>query len=226
MIRLWFLLFIGLGGMAILLWLGTWQLQRLSWKEGVLAQINARIAAAPVDLPSDLDPERDRYLPVQTSGRFEGAPIRVLASMKQVGAVHRLIAPFVTGSGRRILVDVGWIPANTPPQPMPQEQMEIIGNLHWPRETDGFTPEPDLNANLWFARDVPDMASALDTEPTLIVLRDLPETGLQSTPMPVDTVGIPNDHLQYAITWFSLAAIWGGMSLLFEVRTRRKQKEG
>ncbi len=85
---------------------------------------------------------------------------------------------------------------------------------------DGYTPEPDREAELWFARDVPAMAAALDTEPVLIVRRaggELPGV----TPWPVDTAGIPNDHLEYAITWFSLAAIWLAMTGFLVYRMRK-----
>ena len=59
------------------------------------------------------------------------------------------------------------------------------------------------------------MAEALDTRPILVVRRDAPQLGGPLSPLPVDTSAIPNDHLQYAVTWFSLAAIWAGMSLYF-----------
>ena len=50
-------------------------------------------------------------------------------------------------------------------------------------------------------------------------------TELADTPLPVDTAAIPNDHLQYAITWFSLAAIWIAMSIAFILRARRAPKK-
>ncbi|HCT33990.1 MAG TPA: SURF1 family protein, partial [Sulfitobacter sp.] len=99
----------------------------------------------------------------------------------------------------------------------------VTGNLQWPRETDSFTPEADLKGNIWFARDVPDMAQTLGTEPVLLVARSSTPQPAGISPLPVDTARIPNDHLQYAITWFSLAAIWLGMSLFF-LRRRRAPK--
>ncbi len=57
------------------------------------------------------------------------------------------------------------------------------------------------------------MAAALDTEPVLIVAREA-DRRRGRAPLPVDTAGIPNDHLQYAITWFALAVVWAGMTLL------------
>jgi surfeit locus 1 family protein len=64
------------------------------------------------------------------------------------------------------------------------------------------------------------MAAALGTEPVLIVART--DTGDGITPLPVDTAGIPNNHLNYALTWFCLAAVWLGMTLLLLWRIRRR----
>ena len=225
--RVAFALLIGGGGLAILLALGIWQVQRLAWKQDLLAGIEARIAADPVPLPESPSPEADRYLPVTVAGTFADGPrARMLASRRQIGAVYRHIVPFQTVDGSRILVDLGWTPVDTALPDLPDGPMTLAGNLDWPREADGFTPAPDLDAELWYARDVPAMAEVLDTRPILLILRESPQSDLGVTPWPVDTTGIPNDHMQYALTWFSLAAIWVGMTLLFVLRTRRKAKEG
>lgn len=212
---------IGLGGVAVLLSLGTWQVQRLGWKQAMLSEIETRIAAAPVTLPAAPDAERDQYLPVTAEGRIEGEPLQVLTSRKNVGAGHRLVVPFETGD-RRVLLDLGFVAQGAPMPELPAGQLAVTGNLHWPDERDGFTPDPDMSARLWFARDVPAMAATLDTEPLLIVRRggdDIP--GI--TPWPVDTTGIPNDHLGYAITWFSLAAIWLAMTGVLVYRMRKPE---
>ncbi|MCV6586282.1 MAG: SURF1 family protein [Marinibacterium sp.] len=216
--RLLFLLIFGLTGAAILVSLGVWQLQRLSWKQGVLAEIESRIADAPAALPSDPVPHRDRYMPVEVTGRIAPGELHVLVSIKRVGPGYRVIAPMVLGDGRRILIDRGFVPETAKDAPRSTGPATITGNLHWPRETDGFTPDPDLGRNLWFARDVPAMAAALDTDDILVIARTVTDAGV--TPLPVDTAGIPNDHLQYAITWFSLAAIWVAMTAFFLTRSR------
>ena len=115
-----------------------------------------------------------------------------------------------------ILVDTGGIPDGIAALPAPPKgPVTLVGNLDNPNEADGFTPAPELDTNIWFARDVPAMARTLDTKPVLVVLRDVLETGGDVTPWPVDTKNIPNDHLQYAITWFSLSAIWLAMTAIF-----------
>lgn len=220
--RALFLIIIGLGGAAILVGLGVWQIQRLAWKEGVIAEIDARILDAPVALPADPDPEVDAYLPVTVTGRLTGDTLRVLVSQKDIGAGYRLITALESGAGR-VLIDRGFVPVDAPDIAPPEGEVTVTGNLQWPQETDSFTPEPDLAGNIWFARDVPVMAEALSTRPVLVVARALTPAETAVTPFPVDTSRIPNDHLQYAITWFSLAAIWLGMSLLFFLRRRRGQ---
>jgi surfeit locus 1 family protein len=70
---------------------------------------------------------------------------------------------------------------------MHEGTVTVTGNLHWPEEVDGFTPEPDLARNIWYARDVDALAAHLGTEPVLIVARDLSVSDDPVTPLPVDT---------------------------------------
>ncbi len=221
-----FFLIFGLGGAAILISLGVWQIQRLAWKEGVIADIDARIAADPVPLPADPDPVRDAYLPVTATGTPGDAYLRVLVSQKQIGAGYRIIRALRTDGGS-VLLDQGFLPADATIDAMtPDAELTVVGNLRWPQETDSFTPPPDLAENIWFARDVPAMADALGTRPILVVQREAPETPGAITPLPVDTAAIPNDHLQYAITWFSLAAIWMAMTVFFLRRPTARPTQG
>lgn len=215
-------LLFGLIGCAILIALGTWQVQRLDWKRGILADIEARIVAAPVALPAEPDPDAHRYLPVAVTGQTTDQEIRVLVSRKQIGAGYRIIAAFESADGRRILIDRGFLREADYGIPRPPAEMQIIGNLHWPDEVDSYTPPPDLGRDIWFARDVSAMAEALGTEPVLVVVREASASVPGLEPMPVDTSGVPNDHLQYAITWYSLAAVWAGMTLFLLWRIRRR----
>ncbi|MEM1130601.1 MAG: SURF1 family protein [Pseudomonadota bacterium] len=212
---------LGLAGTAILVALGVWQLQRLEWKQGVLSQIEARIGSAPVALPDMPEPGRDTYLPVQVSGETGENEILVQASRKLVGPGFRVIVPFETG-GRRILLDRGFISAADRDAARPPVALTVLGNLHWPDEVDGFTPDPDREAMLWFARDVDQMAEALGTEPVLLIARVVEPSDPKISPLPIDTAGIPNNHLEYAITWFLLAIVWAGMTVYLLVRIRRQ----
>jgi surfeit locus 1 family protein len=214
---------LGVGGVAILLALGFWQLRRLDWKETVLAQIEAQMLAAPTELPASagLDPEAARYQPVKAVGRTTGAEILVLSGNAGLGPGYEVVSGFETATGRRILLDRGFVADGARRDPRPAVALSVSGNLHWPQEADAYTPPPDIGEGIWFARDVPLMAAALGTEPLMIVVRQFEGDGQGIVPVPVDTDAIPNDHLHYAITWFSLAMVWAGMTVFLLWRIRQ-----
>ena len=228
-------LLIGVLGVSILCFLGAWQVQRLAWKEGLIAEIEARINAEPVPLPEALDPERDAFLRVVLTGRLEKAELDVMSSIKNVGPGFRIIAPMELGQGaeaigRRVLVDLGFVPEkwknllDRPQSVRMQKRLfrdEVIGLVHWPNEVDSFTPPPDEARGIWFARDVDAMAAALGTEPVLVIAQRHPD-GELPLPRPPG-VDLPNNHLEYAITWFGLAFVWAIMSIVWlrsEIRRR------
>lgn len=220
-------LMIGLIGAGILIGLGVWQVQRLAWKEDILATIEARLSAEPAGLPADPDPVADKYLPVSLEGVLAGPELHVLVGAKDLGAGYRVIQGLETG-GRRIMVDRGLVPLEAKDAPRPGGAVSLTGNLHWPEEIDSYTPEPDAERGIWFARDVPAMAAGLETEPVLLIVRrQEPVPQADITALPVDTAAISNNHLQYAITWFSLAALWLVMTgyLMWRV-TRPRETRG
>ena len=215
-------LVIGALGTAILLALGVWQLQRLEWKEGLIAEIESRLAAETVPIPLDPDPAEDRFLRVAVEGRLgDGAAYR-LTTMRPHGPGFDVIVPVVTEEGRRVLADLGYIEegrkgAVLPPAGTP---VSLTGALFWPDDP-GSAPAPDLERNIWFARDVGRMAERLGTEPILVVagrhdLGDLPLAERIGH-------GLPNDHFGYAMTWFSLAAVWAVMSGALARRVARRR---
>ncbi|MFY0679297.1 MAG: SURF1 family protein [Thalassovita sp.] len=221
-------LIFGLFGAVVLIALGTWQVQRLQWKQSVLADIQARIDAPAVALPSEITPDQDRYLPVAVRGHLEEPTLRVLVSHRTYGAGYRLISA-LDMDGRRILVDRGFVANEAPRVALPDARVEFTGNLHWPQERDGFTPDNDLEANIWFARDVPAMAAALNTQEVLVIARTRSFEDGPVIPLPVGIEGIPNDHLEYVVTWYGLAAVWLVMLGLFLWRmykTTRKPAKG
>lgn len=219
--RYLFPLVIGISGAAILISLGLWQMRRLEWKLDYLSQIEARIGGAPVALPDTVS-EADLYLPVTLTGQFAGPTVQVLVSQKQVGAGHLQITALDLGD-RKVLVDRGFRPLVAADARVPQGTVTVTGNVYWPDRIDSFTPEPEPANNLWFVRDVPALAEHLGTEPILVVARELSQPDPGVTPLPIDTSGVPNDHLEYAITWFGLATVWLGMTALLLWRIRLKK---
>jgi surfeit locus 1 family protein len=230
----------GIVGVAILLSLGFWQLRRLEWKEAILAEIAGRLAAEPVAVPPDATPGADQYLRVRATGTLDSGELHVYTSVPQRGVGYRVIAPMTLADGRRVLLDRGFVPIGDKDAARPPGPIAVTGSLAWPQETDRFTSDPDRAKNIWFARDVPQMAAALETAPVMIVVAESAAAGApgarpvsqpasqpvsqpasQPIPQPV-TVNIPNDHLQYAITWFLLAIVWTLMTgyLLYRIKRR------
>ena len=210
----------GVAGVAILVWLGAWQLHRLEWKTAILERIETRLAAAPVPVPAAPDREADADLKVDARGRLEPGELHVYTSAPQRGVGYRVIAPLALEDGRRVLVDRGFVPIAAKDAARPTGPITVVGNLAWPQETDGWTSPPDREENIWFARDVPLMAEALGTAPVMIVA-SASDDPMAPVPMPV-TVNIPNNHLGYAITWFGLAMVWAVMTgyLLWRIKRR------
>lgn len=223
-----FPILLGLAGCAVLISLGIWQMQRLQWKTAILDEIDSRITAAPVALPAAPTEDTDKYLPVTVSGALTGNPVFVLVTPEGYGPGYRYIQALQTDSAT-ILVDMGWVPLDQlGRQPANVRRLNITGNLHWPDDKDDWTPDPDP-AGIWFARDVPDMSAALNTAPIMVIAREYEVTQLVSPlqeqpfrPLPLDTSVVKNDHLNYAITWFSLALVWALMTLFLIFRIRQK----
>lgn len=211
-----------LAGLAVFISLGVWQVHRLEWKTALLADIESRIHAAPVALPASPDPVRDRYLPVRLEGEMGSEELHVLVSSQDWGPGFRIISPFTSDDGRRVLVDRGFVPDNQRDAKRPPGPTALTGNLYWPDDRDSFTPEDDPAGNWWYARDIGAMSARLGTEPVLVVLRESSDSAVR--PWPVGPEGIRNKHLEYAITWFGLAATWVGMTGFALWRIRRRNK--
>lgn len=214
-----FAVVLGLAGVGVLGALGVWQLQRLAWKQDIIAGAEAMLRDAPVALPATLDPVADRYRAVTATGRFTGEEAHVLTSTRERGPGFLVIAAFETG-GRRILVDRGFVPETEKTTPRPPRAADVVGNLAWPDDVNASTPPYDAGRAIWYGRDLGGIAALLGTEPVLVIARA--DTGDGITPQPVTTAGFRNDHFNYAVTWFSLAAVWLGMTvyLLWRIRAR------
>lgn len=211
----------GVVGVAVLMSLGFWQMRRMEEKRVYLDEIAVRIGNAPIPLPAVPEEGPHKFQAVFAEGRFTGEYLEVLAGQKGASPGVLVIEAFALPDGRRIMVQRGFIAEEARAVPRAPHDAKVEGNLHWPQDTNSFTPPPDEKTGLWFARDVPAMAARLKTEPTLIIASQPTGDGIE--PMPVDTSGIPNDHWGYAIQWFLLAATWAGMTvfLLWRIRTRK-----
>lgn len=219
--RYLFPMILGVVGCAVLIYLGLWQLDRRAWKEDMLADITAGIQADPVPLPDAIDPSM-KYLPVTVSGTTTGAEIDVLSHTREQGAGYQIVSRFVTDDGRAILLDRGFVPQEARRIDRPPVRLQVTGNLHWPQDASSSTPAPNMDENIWFARDVDAMALTLDTLPVLVVASAVEGDNQGARPLPVAIEGIPNNHLSYAVQWFLIAATWAVMTLALIWRIRQR----
>ena len=103
------------------------------------------------------------------------------------------------------------------------EDGKISGNIFFPNETDTFTPEPNLIKNIWFSRDLEKMSNYLNTKPILVILSSkVNDKSIVTTPLSPNFI---NNHLQYAITWFSMALAWLFMSIYLIIRLVSNHKK-
>lgn len=230
-------------GIAILVGLGAWQLDRLKWKEELIAKVTARLAGPPA---SGL-PARDRW-PQLSQDDLEFR--RVIVPVEFVPNEEALVytsgsafRPDVSGpgywvftparlpGGSTIIVNRGFIPfdkrdPSTRRDSMPPRgTIDITGMMRWPEQRGLFTPADDPKANVWYVRDARAIAQAKEWGPTAPFFVDMeapnPPSGTPRAGPHV--VKLTNNHLQYAVTWFGLALVLLGVYVAW-LRSRRRPR--
>jgi surfeit locus 1 family protein len=202
---------------AVLLMLGlsVWQLERLQWKTALIAERTERTHAAPVALPKDGDDlAAAEFRHVALQGSFLHDRELLLAARSHLGvAGYHIVTPFRLDDGTTVLVDRGWVPDNRK-DPKTREQGQLAGTvtvdglIRRPVAQGWLVPDNEPGHNIWFWFDLPAMARhAGITGPLAPVYVDAAKTPIPGGyPLGGETrIELPNDHLQYAITWFLLA---------------------
>ncbi len=224
---------------AMLMGLGFWQVERLHWKENLLASIDARIHAPPAPLApamqwaalaaGDFD-----YAHVSVSGTFEsGAEALIFRSSGGVaGALAQpgywVMTPFHPGSGGTLLINRGFIPLDKKADrgrvaALPAGETTVTGLLRPPEERNPFTPADSPDKGEWYTRDPIAIATALQLGAAApFSLDEDAHPAASGLPAGGATVfDIPNNHLSYAVTWFGLAATLLGVVSVFTWRRAR-----
>ena len=227
--------------------LAVWQLERREWKWSILDRIAANQAAAPVTLDDLLkgEPLAHEYGRVKLSGTFMNDREFYLAarSLKDNVGMH-VITPVRTDDGRIVLFDRGWIPsAKKDPAARAASRIDghvdLVGIVRRTQKKPYFAPDNDPAKDFWFTVDVPLMRKMAGGTPDpkldsfFLDADATPNAG--GVPIGGQThLDIPNDHLQYAITWFLiglalvgvyLAYHWENGRLAVNGRTKTKVKD-
>ncbi len=241
--------------LAILLSLGTWQLQRRGEKEATLAALTRGIDATPLAVAA-ADLRRLSVLPpgrpatagalgeltrIRIEGSFldiPGLPVRATLPSNTRGAVTGGIgffwmSPLRLDDGSILFVNRGFVPTGAdfrpPTIPTPQGRQTIVGLLRAPEQRQMFTPADIPAKREFFIRDPETMARALDLDPALVAPLFVDAERASATdatpPVGIDAremiARIPNNHLQYAVTWFGLALTLIGVYAAFAMSRLR-----
>jgi cytochrome oxidase assembly protein ShyY1 len=228
--------------------LGLWQLQRRVDKHALIAALDERLAGSPEALPqpsqwSALTPARDEFRRVSFTATFARLPdVMVYSSGSAVrgdvsGPGTWAFLPAQLPGGETVVVNAGFV-QNTMQDRAQQDRavgrlitgqpLKFTGYLRFPDAAGALTPREDVAKRLWFTRDHQAMARALGWNadgkmlaPFYIDLESpTPESGI---PKPgALSVHLKDDHLQYAVTWFGLAAV---MAIAFAVWWRAQRRE-
>jgi surfeit locus 1 family protein len=214
---------------AILVGLGVWQLERLQWKLGLIAEVNGHMTAPPVSLAAILKmpPDEAQYRRVALNGRFDNkAEAYVFTTGPEGEAAYHVLTPFETDDGHTLLVDRGYIPKDKldpATRVAPEGETRVVGVWRVPDAPGAFTPAPDLAHRTWYARDLAGIAAADRIKlvaPVLVEAGPAPNPG--GWPKGGQTVvSFRNQHLSYAITWFGLAAGLIGVYLAYHMSKGR-----
>ncbi|WP_187331210.1 MULTISPECIES: SURF1 family protein [unclassified Mesorhizobium] len=233
------LLILGMALFAVLIGLGTWQVQRLHWKEGLLQTIEQRTHSAPRPLAElekqfaatgDVD-----YTPVTVTGTFLHLGERHFFATWEGASGFDVFTPLQLDDGRFVLVNRGFVPydlkdAAKRPQGEVAGKVTITGLARNPLagKPSMMLPDNDVQKNIFYWKDRDAMAASAGLPagaglvPFFIDADKTPNPG--GLPVGgVTIIDLPNSHLQYAVTWYGLAAALAGV-LLF--RLRRPAKAG
>jgi len=190
--------------LAVLVGLGVWQLERRAWKLGLLAEFARSETEPAVPLTDGPRP----FMKVRIEGRFRddlaatyGADVRDTPRGSVLG--EQLLVPLERADGRPILVDRGWVPGAARPS-APSGIVGVEGYVRPPDRPGWFSPADAIDKRQFYTLDPVRIGAALGLPAvapfTLVVL------GPPGMPDPAHGLPRPpNDHLTYAITWFSLA---------------------
>jgi surfeit locus 1 family protein len=231
-----------LAGLAILVSLGNWQMRRLAWKEGLIAAIAERKGAAPVSV-SEVEWRAKaggdiEYTRVKAAGRLlNDKELHLYAFDEKLGPGYQVITPLLQADGSVVLVNRGYVPQDLKDPATRQAgqltgDVEIIGLARRPGAKGTFDPDNDAAKNIWYWRDLVGMAAAAvgthgpRTVPFFIDAEAAPEPPGGWPKGGVTRLELPNRHLEYALTWYGLAAALAAVFAAFAITRWRQPAQG
>jgi len=214
--------------LLVLIGLGVWQIQRLHEKQALLASIAERMTApeAPLADVLRLPVSETEWRHVRARGRFlNDKEAYVHAIEPEFGLGVHVLTPFQMDEGGVVLVDRGFVPLSLrPPDTRSAGQLEgevdVSGIVRLAGERNMFTPAADERERTWYWRDPKGIAEAsgVEVRAPVVIVADQPANPGGVPRFTGYRVDIPNNHLQYALTWFLLAL---GLVVIYAVYVRQ-----
>ena len=226
--------------LVLCLALSVWQMERREWKRDILDRIAANQSAMPIALDALLsggDPLRREYGKVAVSGTFLHDKEYHLAARSRGNDVGiQVVTPLRTDKGQIVLFDRGWVPSEKKDQAKRAEgqiagPVKLVGVVRRTQIQRQFAPDNVPDKNVWFTVDVPLMRKLAGGRPDPALDTFFLEADTNRNPggLPIGgqtQLDIPNDHLQYAITWFLLALALIGVYLSYHWENGRLTVNG
>ncbi|CAB3666385.1 hypothetical protein LMG3458_00862 [Achromobacter deleyi] len=231
--------------------LGTWQVHRLAWKQGLIAQVDQRAHAAPTPAPTRADwaalnSDNAEYRRVSASGVYQYDKQTLVQAATELGSGYWVMTPLqLADGGGTVLVNRGfvlpeWRKSQAAGQAQAQAEaaaapVQVTGLLRMGEPGSGFLRNNDPASNLWYSRDLPAIAAARgltasDVAPYFIDADAAPGAARDPAKAPVAGLTVltfPNNHLVYAITWYALAAmIIVGAAIVVREERRLRGRRG
>ncbi|UXN70989.1 SURF1 family protein [Devosia neptuniae] len=194
--------------------LGVWQLERLAWKTALIAAVDERVHADPIDAGdpafwSSFNPDADEYRHASVTGHFDNTRETLVQAVTAYGGGFWVLTPLVTQNGT-VLVNRGFVPPDRrdpATRDAPQGDVTITGLLRVSEPGGAFLRNNDPASDRWFSRDVTAIATAKNLSPIAPFFLDA-ERDSDAYPIGGLTVlTFSNNHLIYALTWFALSAM-------------------
>lgn len=215
--RAWPAIAAALSGVVLLCALGAWQIQRLQWKQALITQLEERRHGVPIRL-ADAVQRRAKgdavdFLKVSVSGEFKHAAEKHFISTLAGGPAWEIVTPFVTDDGWVVLINRGSVPDDLKDAiTRPDGRLEVAGLARTVAGEPGlFDPQNDPVGNRWYWWDLDALLessrlpNSLRPVPFVLQMEPGPEPGEYPQPQSAGAK-LTNNHLSYAVTWFSMAA--------------------
>jgi surfeit locus 1 family protein len=218
---------VALAVFAGLMALGTWQVERRTWKLALIERVERQLRAAPIDPPAAIDPKHDEYRRVRLTGTFRDDRETLVQASTELGGGFWVLTPLRLADGRQVLVNRGFVPPERRDRTARGERVStsgergavtLVGLLRLSEPGGGFMRRNDPAADRWHSRDVAAIAQARGLGDVLPYFVDAEATSAERAQPQLmadadriwpaaglTVIRFNNHHLVYALTWYGLA---------------------